>query len=162
MNSKVVVVRSIRHEWKSQQRCPPGPGTFPIRGNLRRAVALRPTVRCARPASSVGSRSPRRRGSRHHHAACLFGHALSRIVGRLWDQREHCSWRAWNCARGKIRARPQVDAIAPRSETSRMAFGLYYLGSDTIRSWTSDVHIGVGLFLPILFCVHVFVGRRSS
>jgi hypothetical protein len=42
------------------------------------------------------------------------------------------------------------------------AFGLYYLGSDTIRSWTSDVHIGAGLFLPILFCVHVFVGRRSS
>jgi hypothetical protein len=42
------------------------------------------------------------------------------------------------------------------------AFGLYYSGSDTIRSWTSDVHIGAGLFLPILFCVHVFVGRRSS
>src|SRR5260370_38079704 len=32
------------------------------------------------------------------------------------------------------------------------AFGLYYLGMDTIRSWTSDVHIGIGLFLPILFC----------
>jgi hypothetical protein len=42
------------------------------------------------------------------------------------------------------------------------AFGLYYLGSDTVRSWTSNVHIGAGLFLPILFCVHVFVGRRSS
>ena len=42
------------------------------------------------------------------------------------------------------------------------AFGLYYLGSDTVRSWTSDVHIGAGLFLPVLFCVHVFVGRRSS
>src|SRR5262245_66570287 len=42
------------------------------------------------------------------------------------------------------------------------AFGLYYLGSDTPRWWASSVHIGAGFFLPILFCVHVFVGRRSS
>jgi len=42
------------------------------------------------------------------------------------------------------------------------AFGLYYFGSDTLRSWTSDVHIGAGLFVPALFCIHVFVGRRSS
>ena len=42
------------------------------------------------------------------------------------------------------------------------AFGLYYLGSDTVRPWTSGIHISVGLVLPILFCVHVLVGRRSS
>jgi hypothetical protein len=42
------------------------------------------------------------------------------------------------------------------------AFGLYYFGSDTVRSWTSDIHIGAGLFLPVLFCVHVLIGRRSS
>lgn len=42
------------------------------------------------------------------------------------------------------------------------AFGLYYLGSDTFRPWTSDIHIGAGLILPILLCVHILVGRRSS
>ena len=42
------------------------------------------------------------------------------------------------------------------------AFGLYYFGPDTLRSWTSGVHIGAGLFVPVLFCIHVFVGRRSS
>jgi hypothetical protein len=42
------------------------------------------------------------------------------------------------------------------------AFGLYYFGSDTLRSWTSGVHIGAGLFVPVLFCIHVFIGRRSS
>ena len=41
------------------------------------------------------------------------------------------------------------------------AFGLYYLGSDTLRPWTSDIHIGAGLVLPVLFGVHVLVGRRS-
>jgi len=42
------------------------------------------------------------------------------------------------------------------------AFGLYYIGSDTLRPWTSDIHIGAGLILPALLCVHVLVGRRSS
>ena len=42
------------------------------------------------------------------------------------------------------------------------AFGLYYLGSDTFRPWTSDIHIGAGLILPILLCVHILVARRSS
>jgi hypothetical protein len=42
------------------------------------------------------------------------------------------------------------------------AFGLYYLGSDTFRSWVSGVHISVGLFLPILSLLHIFAGRRSS
>jgi hypothetical protein len=42
------------------------------------------------------------------------------------------------------------------------AFGLYYFGPDTLRSWTSDIHIGAGLLVPALFGIHVFVGRRSS
>jgi hypothetical protein len=41
------------------------------------------------------------------------------------------------------------------------AFGLYYLGSDTLRPWVSDVHIGLGFALPALFVFHVVLGRRS-
>jgi hypothetical protein len=41
------------------------------------------------------------------------------------------------------------------------AFGLYYLGSDAVRPWTSDVHIAFGLALPVLLLVHVALGRRS-
>jgi len=41
------------------------------------------------------------------------------------------------------------------------SFGLYYLGSETLRPWISDGHIGVGLLLPVLFVVHVLRGRRS-
>lgn len=42
------------------------------------------------------------------------------------------------------------------------AFGLYYLGSEMLRPWASRLHIGVGLGLPLLFLVHILVGRRSS
>jgi hypothetical protein len=36
------------------------------------------------------------------------------------------------------------------------------VGSEVLRPWMSDIHIGLGLCLPVLFFVHVLVGRRSS
>jgi hypothetical protein len=41
------------------------------------------------------------------------------------------------------------------------AFGLYYAGSDVLRSWVSDVHIAAGLAFPCLLLIHVVAGRRS-
>jgi cation transport ATPase len=41
------------------------------------------------------------------------------------------------------------------------AFGLYYLGSETVRPWISDVHIAFGLGVPALIFVHILVGRRA-
>jgi hypothetical protein len=41
------------------------------------------------------------------------------------------------------------------------AFGLYYAGSDTLRRWTSDIHIAVGLGFPLLLALHAFLGRHS-
>ncbi len=40
------------------------------------------------------------------------------------------------------------------------AFGLYYLGSETARPWMSWIHLVVGFCLPLLFTLHVFLGRR--
>jgi hypothetical protein len=40
------------------------------------------------------------------------------------------------------------------------AFGLYYAGSDTFRYWTSELHVGLGVALPLLIAGHVIVGRR--
>src|SRR6266851_5545555 len=40
------------------------------------------------------------------------------------------------------------------------AFGLYYLGSDTLRGWASDLHIALGLAFPTLLAAHVMTGRR--
>ena len=39
---------------------------------------------------------------------------------------------------------------------------LYYLGQESLRHVTSVVHWGVGLAAPILLCLHVWLGRRSS
>jgi hypothetical protein len=42
------------------------------------------------------------------------------------------------------------------------AFGLYYFGSETLRTWTSDIHIAVGLAFPVLLTAHVAWGKRDS
>jgi hypothetical protein len=42
------------------------------------------------------------------------------------------------------------------------AFGLYYLGSESVRSWASYVHIGFGFALPVLALIHILLGRRQS
>ena len=40
------------------------------------------------------------------------------------------------------------------------AFGVYYAGAESARDWASDLHIGVGLALPVLLAVHIVRGRR--
>ncbi|HLJ63988.1 MAG TPA: hypothetical protein VKT70_07775 [Stellaceae bacterium] len=39
------------------------------------------------------------------------------------------------------------------------AHGLYYLGSETLRGWASEIHLWVGLAVPILLVVHILIGR---
>ncbi len=41
------------------------------------------------------------------------------------------------------------------------AFGLYYIGWDWLRSYTSLVHLIVGLVMPLLVLIHVVLGTRS-
>jgi hypothetical protein len=42
------------------------------------------------------------------------------------------------------------------------AFGLYYLGSETLRPLISDLHIMVGLALPFLLALHIWLGRHRT
>jgi hypothetical protein len=42
------------------------------------------------------------------------------------------------------------------------AWGLYYAGSDLLRNFVADVHIAVGLALPVLAIGHVVLGRRAK
>lgn len=41
------------------------------------------------------------------------------------------------------------------------SFLLYYSGSDSIRDIASDVHIALGIALPVLLAFHIWLGRRS-
>ena len=42
------------------------------------------------------------------------------------------------------------------------AFGLYYLGSETLRPWMSWIHIAAGFSLALLFPLHIYWGRRKA
>ena len=40
-------------------------------------------------------------------------------------------------------------------------YGLYYIGNERFRSWTSWLHLGIGLVFPILLVFHIWRGRVS-
>jgi cation transport ATPase len=66
--------------------------------------------------------------------------------------------RAWRSGRNRLTGPTMVAVNAVLIAT---AFGLYYAGSDTLRPWISDLHIVVGIVLPLALLVHVWRGRRT-
>jgi len=40
-------------------------------------------------------------------------------------------------------------------------YGLYYAGGESLRAWTSWIHLAVGLALPLLLILHVWLGKRT-
>ncbi len=64
---------------------------------------------------------------------------------------------AW---RGRINRGTGALMVTVNAVMVVTAFGLYYLGSDALRPWISDLHIGVGIVTPALFVLHIWLGRR--
>lgn len=67
--------------------------------------------------------------------------------------------RAWRSNRNR------ASGIAMAAQTAILiltAMALYYSGSDTVRQWASDVHIALGLSLPLLLLLHILWGRRPT
>jgi cation transport ATPase len=77
----------------------------------------------------------------------LLGALVPVHVGRAWRARK-------NRATGIIMAVCNAVLIVT-------AFGLYYLASEALRPWASDIHLAFGLALPVLMLVHVQVGRKQ-
>ena len=67
-------------------------------------------------------------------------------------------WRSWRAGKNLISGSIMVAVNAVLIVT---ASGLYYAGSDLLRSFVADVHIAVGLALPALIVIHVVLGRRA-
>jgi len=40
-------------------------------------------------------------------------------------------------------------------------YGLYYAGGESLRVWTSWIHLTVGLALPLFLILHMLLGKRS-
>jgi magnesium-transporting ATPase (P-type) len=38
---------------------------------------------------------------------------------------------------------------------------LYYAGGESLRTWSSWIHLGVGLALPLLLVLHIWLGKRT-
>jgi heme A synthase len=78
----------------------------------------------------------------------LLGALIPLHIRRAWLSRK-------NRVTGTVMATANVLLVAT-------AFGLYYAGSDVLRTWTSDLHIVVGLAFPVLIFLHIWTGRRPS
>jgi hypothetical protein len=64
--------------------------------------------------------------------------------------------RAWRAKKNRATG---IAMLAFNAVLIATAFGLYYLASETVRPWASDLHIAFGLSLPLLLLVHVKAGR---
>lgn len=40
-------------------------------------------------------------------------------------------------------------------------YGLYYAGGERLRAWSSWIHLAVGLALPLLLILHIWLGKRT-
>jgi MFS family permease len=87
-----------------------------------------------------------------HGAAAM---AVLVLIGMLLSRHVRFAWRARrNRANGSV----FLGAFAILTMTG---YGLYYAGGERLRAWTSWIHLAVGLALPILLLIHIFLGRRT-
>jgi ABC-type spermidine/putrescine transport system permease subunit II len=67
--------------------------------------------------------------------------------------------RGWRSGKNLISGSLMVSLNALLIAT---AFGLYYLGSETLRPWIKWSHVVVGFWVPLLFAAHIVLGRRQA
>ncbi len=67
--------------------------------------------------------------------------------------------RAWRAKKNRATG---IVMVAFNAVLIATAFGLYYLGSEILRPWASNIHIALGLALPLLLLTHVRTGRKRS
>jgi hypothetical protein len=87
-----------------------------------------------------------------HGAAAM---AVLVLIGMLLSTHVRLAWRARrNRANGSV-------FLSAFSVLTITGYGLYYAGDERLRAGTSWIHLAVGLALPILLLIHLFLGRRT-
>jgi heme A synthase len=66
--------------------------------------------------------------------------------------------RAWRSSKNRVSGSVMATLNTVLIVT---AFGLYYLGSETLRPWMSWIHLAAGFSLALFFPVHILLGRRG-
>ena len=87
-----------------------------------------------------------------HGAAAM---AVLVLIGMLLSGHVRFAWRA---RRNRVNGSVFLSVFAVLTVTG---YGLYYAGGEMLREWTSWIHLLVGLALPILLLIHIFLGRRT-
>ena len=88
-----------------------------------------------------------------HGAATM---AILVILGTLLPTHVRFAWHA-------RRNRPNgIMLISVFAFLILTGYGLYYFGDERLRSWTSWLHLVVGLALPLALVLHIRRGRRSG
>lgn len=87
------------------------------------------------------------------HGAAAMGILV--LIGMLLSAHVRFAWRA---RRNRGNGSVFLSAFAVLTITG---YGLYYVGGERLRAWTSWIHLTVGLALPILLLMHIFLGRRT-
>ena len=85
----------------------------------------------------------------------LFAAASLLVVGSMLPLHVKFAWRA---KRNRFNGIFFISIVTLLILTG---YGLYYIGNERLRSWTSWIHLIVGLALPPLLALHIWRGRRS-
>ena len=87
-----------------------------------------------------------------HGAAAM---AILVLVGMLLTGHVRFAWRA---RRNRCNGSLFLGAFGILTLTG---YGLYYAGGESLRAWTSWIHLAVGLALPLLLILHIWLGKRT-
>lgn len=83
----------------------------------------------------------------------LFAAASLLVIGSLLPLHIKFAWRA---RRNRVNG---VFFISIVTLLILSGYALYYIGNERLRSWTSWIHLIVGLALPVLLVFHIWRGR---
>lgn len=87
-----------------------------------------------------------------HGAAAM---AILVLVGMLLTGHVRFAWRA---RRNRGNGSLFLSAFGILTVTG---YGLYYAGGERLRAWTSWIHLAVGLALPLLLTLHIWLGKQT-
>ena len=87
-----------------------------------------------------------------HGAAAM---AILVLVGMLLTGHVRFAWRA---RRNRGNGSPFVGSFGILTITG---YGLYYAGGESLRAWTSWIHLVVGLGMSLLLILHIWLGKRT-
>jgi hypothetical protein len=85
----------------------------------------------------------------------LFAALSLMLIGSLLPLHVKYAWRAHRNRKNGIFFISMVTLLIGTG------YALYYIGDERLRSWTSWIHLGVGLLFPFLLILHVWRGRLS-